>query len=177
MINTDYLRKSFTVISSLVFSFHWQIWVVKMDWAHKVQAFNHKHSPIKNCKHAPLTLAISCGDRAPCMSCLLARISSDAPDSLCHKRERETRVSYTLTSTIKQTAPHISTSRWYRYPTALFYEALAALKTRKWREMMEDAQNGRWIYFLVEEGKYVLQTKPLFRKVIRSWTINSSYSN
>ena len=34
------------------------------------------------------TLAISSGERAPCMSCLFARISNDAPDSLCHGRER-----------------------------------------------------------------------------------------
>lgn len=33
--------------------------------------------------HKSLTLAISSGDSEPCMSCLFAKINSDAPDSRC----------------------------------------------------------------------------------------------
>ena len=39
-----------------------------------------------------LTLAISSGEREPCISCLFAKINNDAPDSLCHftsKKQRE----------------------------------------------------------------------------------------
>lgn len=34
-------------------------------------------------KNSILTLAISSGERAPCMSCLFAKINNDAPDNLC----------------------------------------------------------------------------------------------
>jgi len=43
-----------------------------------------KNSPDK----IKLTLAISSGARAPLISCLFARISKDAPDSLCHMKNK-----------------------------------------------------------------------------------------
>lgn len=39
-------------------------------------------------KNSSLTLAISSGERAPCMSCLFAKISSDDPDSLCYEDKK-----------------------------------------------------------------------------------------
>lgn len=40
-------------------------------------------------KNSSLTLAISSGERAPCMSCLFAKISSDDPDSLCYEDKKQ----------------------------------------------------------------------------------------